>query len=289
MRNADVESPVMPEHSLGVLYVATGGVHRDEMIASARTVRRHLPGVPILAYTDQTDLPPDVFSEIRTLARPRHSFVDKIAPLRETPFERTLFLDTDTWLCGSVADLFDVLDRFEMALAHAPLRHDREFVTPNCFAELNTGVLAYRCTAAVDNLFSDWLRVYEEEVKTTGRMDSDQPAFREAIYRSQVNFYVLPSEYNLRTVMPAAVGRCAVRIIHGRASDLAEVERWVNESRSIRLFLPETLQLTRRHFAILSGPGRIVSALLTALVAPFAAAERVLRTVKRRLLGNRRR
>jgi hypothetical protein len=251
------------------------------MLVSARSVRRQMPDVPIIVCTDLVDLPPDVFDEIRVLENPRHSFIDKIAPLRETPFERTLFLDTDTFVAAPVLDLFEVLDRFELAVSHAPFRHDRPFVTPNCFAELNTGVMAYRKTAAVDALLVDWLRLYEKEVAETGKMDSDQPAFREALYRSTVPFYVLPSEYNLRTVMPAAVGRGRVRILHGRAPNLAALEQRVNASGSIRLFLPNALQLTGRHFAILSPAGRVVGGMISALTMPFVLAERILRAIKR--------
>jgi len=267
--------------STGVLYIATGRRHLDEMLGSARSVRRHLPGVPIVLYTDQGDLPDGVFDEVRRIEQPRHSFIDKIAPLCETPFERTIFLDTDTLVCGPVLDLFEILDRFDLALAQAPYRHDRPFVTPNCFVEMNTGVLAYRRTPEMIALFRDWLRLYEKEVVETGRMDSDQPAFREALYRSPISFATLPPEYNLRTVMPAAVGRCAVRIIHGRGPDMAELERWVNASHRIRLFLPSGLQLTADHFGILSRPGRLVGALIHAAAAPFVGAERVLRTGKR--------
>ncbi|MGH8048892.1 MAG: hypothetical protein ACREKL_16745 [Chthoniobacterales bacterium] len=269
---------------IGFLYIATGPRHLGEMLASVRSVRRHMPGVRIAVYTDQSGLPAELFDEIRAIENPRHSFIDKIAPLCDTPFERTVFLDTDTVVCAPVGDLFELLDRFDLAVAHAPYRHDRPFVTPNCFTELNTGVMAYRRTDAVKTLFQDWLKTYEKEVAETGRMDSDQPAFREALYRSPVPFYVLPTEYNLRTVMPAAVGRCKVRIIHGRGPDMAALERWVNESKSIRVFLPVALQLSSRHFSILSGPGRIVGGLIHACIAPFIASEKILRLLKRRFL-----
>jgi hypothetical protein len=267
---------------IGFLYIATGPRHVGEMLASARSVRKHMPGVRIAVYTDQSNLPADVFDEVRRIENPRHSFIDKIAPLCETPFERTIFLDTDTIACAPFHDLFEILDRFDLAVAHAPFRHDRPFVTPNCFAEVNTGVMAYRRGEAVTALLQDWLRLYEKEVAETGCMDSDQPAFREALYRSPVSLYVLPTEYNLRTVMPVAVGRCKVRIIHGRGPDMAAVERWVNASKSIRLFLPSVLQLSPRHFSILSTPGRIVAGLIHTCVMPFVLAEEWLRPIKRR-------
>lgn len=268
----------------GVVYIATGRRHLGEMLVSAGSVRRHMPGLPIILFTDQTDFQNDLFSEILPIENPRHSFIDKIAPLSNSPFDRTVFLDTDTLVCAPIDDLFEVLDRFELAVSRAPLRHDREFSTPNCFTELNTGVMAFRKTGSVVAMLQEWLNVYEREVEQTGRMDSDQPAFRDALYRSSVSFYVLPQEYNLRTVMPAAVGRCTVRIIHGRAPDMDELERWVNQSHRIRLFLPSVLQLTREHFAILSRPGRLVTGVVNALIAPFVVAERIARTIKRRLL-----
>ncbi|HEY8902511.1 MAG TPA: hypothetical protein VIM48_02315 [Chthoniobacterales bacterium] len=270
--------------SRGILYIATGRRHLEEMLVSVRSVRRHMPELPIVLHTDQSDLPEGLFDEVRHIASPRHSFIDKIAPLCETPFERTIFLDTDTLVCAPIPDLFDVLDRVDMAAAHAPFRSDAPFTTPNCFVELNTGVLAYRRTPEMVALFQDWLRLYEEDFARTGQLESDQHAFREALYRAKVSVYVLPPEYNLRTVMPAFVGRSRVRIIHGRG-DMAALERWVGESRDIRLFLPSALQLTKRHFSILSGPGRIVAALIHGAVAPFVFAERFLRTWKRRLLS----
>jgi hypothetical protein len=274
-----------PLADCGILYIATGRRHLDEMLVSARSVRRHMPGLPIVLYTDQQDLPAGVFDEIRRIENPRHSFMDKIAPLCDTPFERTVFLDTDTLVCAPIPDLFEILDRVELALAHAPYRNDAAFSTPNCFVELNTGVLAYRRTPQMVALFQGWLRIYENEVAATGRMESDQHAFREALYRSPAPFYVLPPEYNLRTVMPAFVGRARVRIIHGRGPDMHEFERWVNASRHIRLFFPSALQLTSEHFGILSRPGRWVAGAIHACVAPFVLAERVLRPLKRRLFA----
>jgi hypothetical protein len=267
----------------GFIYVATGRRHLGEMLDSVDSLRRHMPGYPVVLYTDQQDLPSGVFDEVRELKEPKHSFMDKIAPLCESPFERTIFLDTDTRICASIADMFEVLDRFEIAVTHAPFRHDRPFVTPTCFAELNTGVIAYRSTETVIQLFNDWLETYRREVAETGKLDSDQPAFREAIYRSPAALYVLPSEYNLRTVMPAAVGRCTVRILHGRAPDMAAVETMVNASRRIRVFLPDAGHFHQAHFRVLSGPGKVVAHILHACVAPWIGVKELVTRWKRRM------
>jgi len=273
-----------PFANCGVIYVATGRRHLDEMLVSVSSLRQQMPGLPVVLFTDQAEIPAGVFDEIRILTNAQHSFVDKIAPLCESPFEKTLFLDTDTFLCGEVGDLFDLLERFDLAVTHAPFRHDRPFSTPTCFAELNTGVMVYRNTSAVRELFQRWLELYKQEVGETGKLDSDQPAFRAAMYQSpQVSLYVLPSEYNLRTVMPAAVGRCKVRILHGRAPDMAAVADRVNASRKIRVILPGVPYLIECHLQVLGAGGRLIACVFDCLIRPWIWLERVLRPIKRKL------
>lgn len=264
----------------GIFYVATGRRFIDEARDSAFTARRWMPGTPILLHTDAGEEKISPFDEIRPLVNPRHFFIDKIQPLLETPFGRTIFLDTDTRVCADISDLFSVLDRFDIAVTHAPLRHDRPFPTPNCFAELNTGVIAYRKCEAVDRLIRRWLEIYEQEVIRCGKV-SDQAAFRQAAYESDARLYVLPSEYNLRTVMPAATGRGSVRIIHGRAASMENLERRVNGSRSIRVFLPTLTDLDPDHFIILSRLGCLFGTIIGLGTRTF----RVLEKWKRRLFG----
>src|SRR5882757_8776162 len=97
----------------GIIYVATGGRFVAEARQSALSARRHMPDLPILLYTDQPEIGGGApFDLVRKLEHPRHFFVDKVAPLAASPFEKTLFLDTDTFVCDPVYDLFAVLDRF---------------------------------------------------------------------------------------------------------------------------------------------------------------------------------
>jgi len=272
--------------SRGFLYVATGERHLGETLASLRSLRAVMPHASVLVFTDlPSAVPADLRADVRVLREPSHSFMDKIAPLLETPFERTVFLDTDTILCEPVDDLFDLLDRFELAVAHAPLRHDRPFLSPNCFVELNTGVMAYRPTSAVRTLIDRWRAVYEQEVAATGRKDSDQPAFRQAAWEVETSLYILPSEYNLRTVMPATTGRVRVRIVHGRDPDMLRIVREVNASRSLRVFVPRLRDLHPAGFRVLSPVGGAAFGLLGSVIAMWNGLEAGLRQAKRRLFG----
>lgn len=266
----------------GVLYVATGPRHTQEALQSAQSLHKHMPDLAVILYTDQDKVASPLFTEIRKIERPLHTCGDKILPLKETPFERTLFLDTDTHICAPIQDVFEILDRFDLAASHAPYRPSRPFVTPDCFCELNSGVFAYRKTPDMLLLFEKWLELYQVFVEETGR-DEDQPTFRQAIYESAIKLYVLPPEYNLRTVMPGFSGRGNIKIVHGRGIPMDQLTSWVNDSQNIRVFLSSPLQLTRDHLQILSPSGRLITALLTAFIQPLARIENTLRCWKRQI------
>ncbi len=39
-----------------------------------------------------------------------------------SPYEHTLFLDADTYICDNINELFDLLELFDLALAHDTFR-----------------------------------------------------------------------------------------------------------------------------------------------------------------------
>ena len=111
----------------GVLYIATGRKFIRAAMHSATSVRRHCPGLPIHPHADwqrhgfDFATSPYPFTSVETIERPhRRSKVDLMA---RTPFARTLFLDADTEVNEDVRGLFQVLDRFDLALTHAHLRN----------------------------------------------------------------------------------------------------------------------------------------------------------------------
>ena len=60
-----------------------------------------------------------LFDVRRNLPNPEYSFLDKIIALSRTPFEKTLFLDTDTFVIEPLDEIFELLERFDMAAARA--------------------------------------------------------------------------------------------------------------------------------------------------------------------------
>lgn len=197
----------------GILYIATGQRFVDEAIDSAATVRRHSPHLPIALITDR-HLAAHPFDMIIPIDQPAYSFADKPRHMPHSPFEQTLFLDTDVHVHGPIDELFALLARFDLAAAHDPTRINYESeVTrdlPATFPELNTGVVLYRMSGGTRRLFAAWNRLYNQEHaardhrRPDGRRGHNQQSFRAACFHTDVALGVLPDEYNFLTRYSAA-------------------------------------------------------------------------------------
>lgn len=182
---------------------------------AAQSVKAACPGLAVDLFTDRpVEMP--VFDRIEILADPWYR--SRIDALAMTRFERTLHLDADIFVVADIRDVFEVLERFDMALAHDASRNGQVCHTfwrrplPNAFPQFNGGVIAYRRNAAVLAFLGEWSRAVREN-----RMKRDQPALRELLWDSTLRIATLPPEYNL--MHPAVIGdwwdiHAAPRIIH---------------------------------------------------------------------------
>jgi len=204
--------------SEGILYFAKGGGFRAEVEASAKRVNAVMGEYPI---TLVTDTPVDV-DAVDTLVLDETEFTksDKPRSLLKSPYDRTLYLDSDIWLYDGVPELFDILDRFELGLVKDPLEphvHDRDEPhpidgVPEAFPEFNTGVMVFRKTANVVALFERW----KNHCGPTERRD--QRSFRPALYHSDVRFTALPPRYNC-IYREANALNGEVKVFHGALVD----------------------------------------------------------------------
>ncbi len=218
----------------GIIYVATGQRFVDEAKVSARSVRKVYPEMPIVLYTDIQEKDP-LFNQVISLNEVRGNCYDKVEPLLESPFEKTLFLDTDTYLCEEIDEIWRLLDRFELMLTHTPIRDPNPIDgIPPSFTEFNTGVIAFKRSENVTRVLQEWVKIYGElEHK------ADQPALRKTLWENQqIKFYVLPSEYNFRTIVPGFIGGGSpVKIIHGRHKDFAKLAQRLNKNDKPRVMI----------------------------------------------------
>lgn len=256
----------------GVVYVATGPRCLAEAVRSVTSLKRLMPALPATLFTDAPEVTPGTFDRIVRVAGARHGFIDKILPLLDSPYERTLFLDSDTFVCQPLDDLFRVLDRFDLAVCHDSWRGpDSLGECPDAFADLNTGVLLYRTAPEVIRLIRVWHDRYAGilaagSAGAGGTTPNDQPSFRAELFASDVRFYVLPPEYNLTVWCPGSAGAQAkVVIVHGRKQRLPEIARIVNGSLKARVFVPSLRHLDGETLGIYTRLGERLLAAVSGL------------------------
>ncbi|MCC5973281.1 MAG: hypothetical protein JJT81_04435 [Rubellimicrobium sp.] len=182
----------------GILYIATGEAFTRAANAAAASVRAQCPGLAIDIFTDSAGvLDPALFDRILPIEDPHRR--SKVDYLPRTRFDRTLYLDTDTRIVADITEMFDILDRFDIAFAHAHARNKTTHVEhwtkplPPAFPQLNGGVILYRRTPAVTAFLADWSRAYH-----TAGFGKDQTTLRELVWDSDLRPYILPPEYNIR-------------------------------------------------------------------------------------------
>lgn len=193
----------MPQRSFerGVLYVAVGEPFVRAACASAASVRRVHPELATGLFADaEAFAQPRVasaFDFAQPVASPhRRSKVDFLAA---TPFERTLYLDADTRVIAPIADVFDLLDTFDLAMAHAHARNRAltnqtwRCALPASFPQFNGGVIAYRNSAAVKSFLDEWRAAFH-----ASGFRKDQVTLRELAWLSQLRIATLAPEYNVR-------------------------------------------------------------------------------------------
>lgn len=210
----------------GVLYVAVGEEYVDEATRSAKTVREHMGDVEIAIATDSEEYDLDAFDHVIQKDESSQAQTGDRTWLGDTsldpdlsPFEKTLYLDTDTYLCDDVNELFELLDRYELAIARHPEQKRVESL-PEPWHIYNCGVIAYRDTPGVRQLLDNWARIYRHRVKIQD-YPAEQPSFAEALYVSDIGWYTLSQRYNIRFTDYGRAGYITddPKIVHGRDAD----------------------------------------------------------------------
>lgn len=232
----------------GVIYVATGEKYIAEALASAASLKARSPALPVCFFTDQA-LTSSLVDQIIPLEQAKYHPTLKPRCLAASPFDRTLFLDTDTYVCADLSGMFALLDRFDLAAVHdnhafqgSALRHLADVMTsvPEAFVQFNGGVILFRRSPAMTELFKRWIQLIERNERLAaergGKHQRDQTALREAIYESSLQVATLPREYNCRYHFVGALNSDP-KILHGRKGDFASVAGQLNCGAQPRVFM----------------------------------------------------
>lgn len=245
----------------GIFYVANRdpiGDGEDDYFSEARrsaaSARRQMPDVEIALLTDETNVTPGPFDEVLHVDNLRSDFGASRLEPDASPFDRTLYLDTDTYVYTDVSELFDILDGFDLAVTISPSRAPVPGV-PKPWAQYNTGVFSYRSSAATVEFLERWGEIYERWREERGVVE-DQPSFARAVYESDIDVFTLASEYNCR--VPRFGYLCGeAKIVHGRhSSGLETVARELNATTESRVYWPKSYNGEKWALNVQNDPSR---------------------------------
>ena len=187
----------------GVIYIVFGKEYVKEALFSAQSVKKFSPGLPIVFFTDIEEVLNSPFVDHASIIDPKHQRA-KVDFIGHSPFEKTIYLDSDTCVVRDISDMFDLLDKFDIGGIHDFARKREKYSKiipeygsiPYSFSEINGGVFVYKRNQRTCDFFNLWSdKFYENYEKTNGW---DQVSLRIALWQSDVSLYVLPLEYNVR-------------------------------------------------------------------------------------------
>lgn len=191
--------------SRGAIYVVTQNESYLRLLnGSVESLKRVMPELEVTVFSQFPVNCADVDHVVK-IEPSDDGFYDKTRILAESPYEQTLFLDTDTFVLAPVPELFELLNQFDLAVTHEEYgntdwsnRYPHADI-PQCYPEFNTGVMVFRRSTAQARLFGQWLELYEQfrSDKPTLKI-GDQPFFRVAMYFGAVRVATLTREYNCK-------------------------------------------------------------------------------------------
>lgn len=226
--------------SRGILYLASGSSYVEEAKTSARTLKQQNPSLSVTLYTD-TETSSGVFDQVLPLGDSIDSMGDSILSGKYVPYDSNLYLDTDTYVCGDLTDVFELLDRFDLAASQNPggvywnetFYEQNDMQLPGSFAEYNTGVIAYNDCSDVRDFFETWNRIYHSMDLSSRSWKTNQPAFRHALYESNIRFVTLQPEYNFQ-LNNHRYARGEIKVLHNSGRYDIDLENYATEINSFR-------------------------------------------------------
>lgn len=194
----------------GFLYVALGKQYLKDAIISANSLKYFNPGATTAIFTDLPEKARssgkfDVVQFTSHTGQSRNQYMlDRLTAWQSSPFDTTVALDADTYIMDEITDVFSVLDRFDIVIAHGHKRERRHRLAvqdgaisriPYAFPPLQGGLVGWSNSPNSTHFMRELQRLYIEK-----NYYDDQVSMRELLWSGQYGFSILPSEYNFNSI-----------------------------------------------------------------------------------------
>ena len=191
----------------GYLYIAYGKAFTKEALMSIRSLRKYTK-MPIALYTDSKEISKEIQDElgINLVGEIQVNHLRaKVDYMDQSPFVKTVFLDSDTVIVRNCDDMFELLDRFDIAIVNDYARKRKKYSDivpeygeiPYAFSEANSGVIAFNSSTRTQTFLKMWKEYFYKYYKETNGWD--QVSFRISLWKSNVKIHHMPFEYNVRS------------------------------------------------------------------------------------------
>jgi hypothetical protein len=193
---------------LGVLYLAFGRAYLAMALNSLKTFRNNNSSIPVCIITNVTDKYPEFEWWNPKIDKWKYIELDitknrniKTALYDYTPFEKTIYLDTDTEVVRDITEADYFLDYFDICIKPTtprdPETKGRHIVLDGKVkvSELphwNSGIIFFRKNKHVEDFFKIWSQKFNEYFEAEG----DQTSLVDAIFFSKCKLLSLDFRWN---------------------------------------------------------------------------------------------
>lgn len=226
----------------GFLYSAFGEKYVKEALISAKSLKAVDSTADVTIVSDQqvnhVEFDRKVEHKLQSNEPWKSGLVGKIDALMESPYEKTVFLDSDTYIVSPINELFKLLDYFDLCLAMAPADISPVEIDGikleglNCY---NTGLIAYRKNKKVIRFLENWRNDYLENFD---QYNGHQASFMKVFALSDIQVHVLQQHYNTRTNLAIALPGAPAKVIHNRHKNYTAVTQRINKRIGNRIWDP---------------------------------------------------
>ena len=217
---------IIEEENTGLLF------YLQNAIISARSLKKHMPEKHVTLFTDHEfskelaeQLPFDDIVDFGPVER--DFWCKKWEVMQRSPYDYTVHLDSDTFVCDTFQEIFTMIEDFNFDFAATlslTYQTSKMYKKLLCFPELAGGVLAWRKNSKVE----EFMKLTHKYILER-RRGADEPYMRMALLHSDIRYVVMPWEYNCWHTYPLYLfGK--VKILHGKSSSLEENEKIINHS-----------------------------------------------------------
>tara|TARA_R100000008_G_C3583155_1_gene170044 strand:- start:1045 stop:1740 length:696 start_codon:yes stop_codon:yes gene_type:complete len=119
-----------------------------EFFHSFNSLRATNPFCPVTVFSDYEEILRSSLDYERNKIQNDFGLKPKVFGIKSSPYNRTIFLDADTEIKGSIEPLFSYLNNHDLCLA-------KEFIIPSAF---NTGVISFRDSPAIKAFIDLWYK-----------------------------------------------------------------------------------------------------------------------------------